>query len=173
MTTTTVSWTGWTLTLDCDFDNDDDIHQINGSKYRDDGPNDVDSDVDGDGLENNVDWDDDNDGINDLYDPDDGNCGVVDTDINDQFYQTYYPLGDGDAIDGSNDAQEYTDGLSEHWNMSFLMNPFTVEQGFVLDYNGFDGTTNPPTSGNVPEFYWFLLARWSPLERWQRCRYRC
>ena len=51
---------------DCDFDNDDDIHQING-KYRDDGPNDVDSDVDGDGLENNVDWDDDNDGINDLY----------------------------------------------------------------------------------------------------------
>ena len=46
--------------------------------------------------------------------------------------------------------------------MSFLMNPFTVEQGFVLDYNGFDGTTNPPTSGNVPEFYWFLLARWSP-----------
>ena len=42
------------------------------------------------------------------------------------------------------------------------MNPFTVEQGFVLDYNGFDSTTNPVTSGNVPEFYWFLLARWSP-----------
>ncbi len=147
---------------DCDFDNDDDIHQINGSKYRDDGPNDVDSDVDGDGLENNVDWDDDNDGINDLYDPDDGNCGVVDTDVNDQFYQTYYPLGDGDAIDGSNDNQAYTDGLSEHWNMSMLVNPFTVTQNFVLDYNGYDPSTSPVTSGNVPEFYWFLLARWSP-----------
>ena len=147
---------------DCDFDNDNDIHQINGSKYRDDGPNDVDSDVDGDGLENNVDWDDDNDGINDLFDPDDGNCGIVDTDANDQFYQTYYPLGDGDALDGSNDDQAYTDGLSAHWNMSMLMNPFTVEQNFVLDYNGYDSTTSPVTSGNVPEFYWFLLARWSP-----------
>ena len=147
---------------DCDFDNDDDIHQINGSKYRDDGTNDIDSDVDGDGLENNVDWDDDNDGINDLYDPDDGNCGFVDTDMNDQFYQTYYPLGDGDALDGSNDDSAYTDGLSAHWNMSMLMNPFTVSQGFVLDYNGYDSTTSPVTSGNVPEFYWFLLSRWSP-----------
>ena len=46
--------------------------------YRDDGPNDVDSDIDGDGLSNDIDWDDDNDGLNDLYDPDDGNCGLVD-----------------------------------------------------------------------------------------------
>ena len=145
-----------------DFDNDNDIHQLNGSKYRDDGPNDIDSDIDGDGLENNIDWDDDNDGINDLYDPDDGNCGVVDTDINDQFYQPYYPVSDGDSLDGSNDAQEYTADVASHWNMSYLMNPFTVTQNFVLDYNGYDGTTSPVTSGNVPEFYWFLLSRWSP-----------
>ena len=31
----------------------------------------------------------------------------------------------------------------------------------MIDYNGYDGTTNPPTPGNVPEFYWFLFARWS------------
>ncbi|MDP6900110.1 MAG: hypothetical protein QGF94_04670 [Candidatus Thalassarchaeaceae archaeon] len=144
---------------DCDFDNDDDIHQINGSKYRDDGPNDVDSDIDGDGLDNSVDWDDDNDGINDLYDPDDGNCGFVDTDANDQFYQSYYPVSDGNAIDGSNDNQEYQDNSSDHWNITYLMNPF---DSIVIDYNGYDGTTNPPVSGEVPEFYWYVLARWSP-----------
>jgi len=147
---------------DCDFDNDDDIHQINGSRYRDDGPNSLDSDVDGDGLENNVDWDDDNDGIVDLFDPDDGNCGFVDNDPNDQFYRSYYPQNDGDAIDGSLDTQEYSDNVLDHWNMSYLMNPFTASQNFVLDYNGFDPTTNPVTSGVVPEFYWYVLARWSP-----------
>ena len=78
---------------DCDFDNDAIFHQINGSKYRDDGPNDVDSDIDGDGLSNDIDWDDDNDGLNDLYDPDDGNCGIVDFDATDSF-ATPYPVGD-------------------------------------------------------------------------------
>ena len=48
---------------DCDLDNDGDLHAINGALYRDDGPNSVDSDIDGDGLENDIDWDDDNDGI--------------------------------------------------------------------------------------------------------------
>ena len=75
---------------DCDLDNDNDLHQINGGLYRDDGPNDVDSDVDGDGLENSIDWDDDNDGIADLYDPDDGNCGVVDYDATDAISTPYY-----------------------------------------------------------------------------------
>jgi hypothetical protein len=149
---------------DCDFDNDDDIHQINGSRYRDDGLNFVDSDIDGDGLSNDIDWDDDNDGITDLYDPDDGNCGIVDNDAADQFYRNNYPLGDGDAIDGSLDGTAYTDNTRDHWNMTYLMNPFTVGQGFVLDYNGYDGTTTPVTSGVIPEFYWYLLARWSP---WQ------
>ena len=64
----------------------------NGSLYRDDGPNDVDSDIDGDGLSNDIDWDDDNDGLNDLYDPDDGNFGVVDYDGTDAFATPYYPL---------------------------------------------------------------------------------
>ena len=59
----------------CDLDDDNDLHLLNGSKYRDDGPNDIDTDVDGDGLPNDEDWDDDNDGISDYYDPDDGNCG--------------------------------------------------------------------------------------------------
>ena len=68
---------------------------INGALYRDDGPNDIDSDIDGDGLENSIDWDDDNDGLSDLYDPDDGNCGVVDFDQTDAFYRPYYPVDDG------------------------------------------------------------------------------
>ena len=32
----------------------------------------------------------------------------------------------------------------------------------VLNYNGYDATTTPPTPGVVPEFYWFMFARWSP-----------
>ena len=62
---------------DCDLDNDADLHELNGSMFRDDGANDIDTDVDGDGLQNDEDWDDDNDGINDFFDPDDGNCGVA------------------------------------------------------------------------------------------------
>ena len=58
---------------------------LNGSRFRDDGPNDIDTDIDGDGLPNDEDWDDDNDGIPDYYDPDDGNCGIVDNDNSDQF----------------------------------------------------------------------------------------
>ena len=42
--------------------------------------------------------------------------------------------------------------------MVFWHNPFSE---MMIDYNGYDGTTNPPTAGNVPEFYWFLFARWS------------
>ena len=147
---------------DCDFDNDADIHQINGTRYRDDGPNSVDSDIDGDGLDNDIDWDDDNDGIVDFYDPDDGNCGFVDNDATDNFWQPYFPVGDQGATDGSLDSQDYQDRSSEFWNMTYLMNPFTTDQNFVLPYNGFDGSTVPLTNGRVPEMYWYVLARWSP-----------
>ncbi len=146
---------------DCDLDNDADIHALNGSRYRDDGINSLDSDIDGDGLQNDEDWDDDNDGIPDIYDPDDGNCGEVDMDQSDAFYQPWYTLGDGDDLDGSGDSQRYIDNVTDHWNMTFLLNPFDSSQGFMLDYNGQDFTTNPPTSGVVPEFYWIYLSRWS------------
>ncbi|MBT7638246.1 MAG: DUF4129 domain-containing protein [Euryarchaeota archaeon] len=144
---------------DCDLDNDADLHTINGALYRDDGPNSVDSDIDGDGLENDIDWDDDNDGISDLYDPDDGNCGTLDHDMGDSFARPYYPVDDGGALDGSADSQTYTDNISDHWNMVYLHNPF---QEVVLNYNGYDATTNPVTGGTIPEFYWFLYTRWSP-----------
>ena len=143
---------------DCDLDNDADLHDIDGSKYRDDGPNSLDSDIDGDGLTNSIDWDDDNDGLTDLYDPDDGNCGIVDYDLSDGFVRPYYPQEDGDALDGSADGQTYSDGMEAHWNMVFMTNPFL---NVGLNYNGFDATTNPVTNGNVPEFYWFIFARWS------------
>ena len=143
---------------DCDFDNDAVFHQINGSLYRDDGPNDVDSDIDGDGLPNDIDWDDDNDGLNDLYDPDDGNCGIVDFDATDAFATPYYPLGDGADLDGSADNQDYTDNVDNYWALVWNANPFA---DVVINYNGFDATTNPPTGGNVPEFYWFMFTRWS------------
>ncbi len=143
---------------DCDFDNDADLHDIDGSKYRDDGPNNLDTDIDGDGLSNDIDWDDDNDGLNDLFDPDDGNCGVVDYDQSDSFYKFYYPLEDGEVLDGMLDSQNYQDGYDAYWNMIFMTNPF-AEVG--LNYNGFDPTTPQVTNGEVPEFYWFLFARWS------------
>ena len=143
---------------DCDLDNDALLHQINGSKYRDDGPNDVDSDIDGDGLSNDIDWDDDNDGINDLYDPDDGNCGKVDYDATDSFATPYYPLGDGADLDGSEDNQDYSDNTDNYWSMVWNANPFA---DVILNYNGFDATTNPPEGGDVPEFYWFMFTRWS------------
>ena len=92
---------------DCDLDNDADLHELNGSMFRDDGANDIDTDVDGDGLQNDEDWDDDNDGINDFFDPDDGNCGVVDIDNTDNFWGNSWPQGDGDAIDGSEDGDAY------------------------------------------------------------------
>jgi len=143
---------------DCDFDNDADLHAINGALYRDDGPNNIDSDVDGDGLENSIDWDDDNDGLSDLFDPDDGNCGVVDFDQNDGFYTPYYPVTDGGSLDGSADGQGYSDNSSDYWKMVFQHNPFG---NMMLNYNGYDGSTQPATPGVVPEFYWFLLSRWS------------
>ncbi|MEZ8000990.1 MAG: DUF4129 domain-containing protein [Candidatus Poseidoniaceae archaeon] len=144
---------------DCDLDNDGDLHAINGALYRDDGPNSVDSDIDGDGLENDIDWDDDNDGISDYYDPDDGNCGVVDYDANDNFVNPYYPIADGGTLDGSQDSTPYSDNSTDHWNLVFWHNPFA---DVVLDYNGYDATTSPVTPGTVPEYYWFLFARWSP-----------
>ena len=143
---------------DCDFDNDNDLHLINGALYRDDGPNDIDSDIDGDGLENSVDWDDDNDGLSDLYDPDDGNCGVVDFDQTDAFYRPYYPVDDGGDLDGSSDGQGYADNSSDYWRMVFQHNPFDA---MMINYNGYDSTTQPVTPGTVPEFYWFLFARWN------------
>ncbi len=147
---------------DCDLDNDADLHNMNGSKYRDDGPNNVDSDIDGDGLENDIDWDDDNDGISDLYDPDDGNCGIIDYDTSDNYYTPWYPIGDGGLTDGSADGGgggNYVANATDHWNMIFLVNPFA---DVMLDYNGNDFSLNPPTGGTVPEFYWYFLSRWSP-----------
>ena len=144
---------------DCDLDNDADLHAINGALYRDDGPNSVDSDIDGDGLENDIDCDDDNDGIADLYDPDDGNCGTVDYDPSDAFARPYYPVDDGGNLDGSQDSTPYTDNATDHWNLLFWHNPFT---DVMLNYNGYDATTSPATPGEVPEFYWFMFARWSP-----------
>lgn len=144
---------------DCDLDNDNDLHVINGALYRDDGPNDVDSDIDGDGLENSIDWDDDNDGVSDLFDPDDGNCGVLDYDATDSFGTPYYPVNDGGDLDGSSDGQLYGTNATDHWNMVFQHYPFAE---VVLDYNGYDATTTPVTPGTVPEFYWFFFARWSP-----------
>ena len=110
---------------DCDLDNDADLHAINGALYRDDGPNNVDSDVDGDGLENDVDWDDDNDGIADRYDPDDGNCGIVDSDNSDAFATPFYPIQDQASLDGSQDSQSYTDNTSDWWGMVYGHNPFS------------------------------------------------
>ena len=34
----------------CDLDDDNDLHLLNGSRFRDDGPNSIDTDIDGDGL---------------------------------------------------------------------------------------------------------------------------
>ncbi|MBJ24430.1 MAG: hypothetical protein CMB64_07160 [Euryarchaeota archaeon] len=136
---------------DCDLDNDADINNLNPSTYRDDGPNNVDSDIDGDGLENSIDWDDDNDGITDFYDPDDGNCGVVDFDSSDNFETPYYPIDDGGDLKGSEDSDRYTNSPNDFWNMSFGFNPFESQEPIVLNYN----------DGRVPEFYWFILSRWS------------
>ena len=147
----------------CDLDDDNDIHLLNGSMFRDDGLNDIDTDIDGDGLANDQDWDDDNDGISDLYDPDDGNCGVVDTDTTDSF-STWngYSHSDGDAIDGSADGQLWTDLESTHWEMFWFFNPFTVDQGFIYPHNGYDPTTQPLTNGQIPQMYWHVMMRWSP-----------
>jgi len=149
---------------DCDLDNDADLHELNGSMYRDDGPNDIDTDVDGDGLQNDEDWDDDNDGINDYYDPDDGNCGLVDIDSTDQFYSNQagvpWPQNDGDAIDGSDDSNAYSAVDHYYWNMTWGFNPFISDNNFMLDYNGYD--QNTLLSGKIPEFYWFLMMKWSP-----------
>ena len=46
--------------------------------------------------------------------------------------------------------------------MSHTTNPFTLANGFVVPYNGYNPTTNPITNGAVPEFYWYYISRWSP-----------
>jgi len=147
---------------DCDLDNDADLHELNGSMYRDDGANDIDTDVDGDGLANDEDWDDDNDGINDFYDPDDGNCGVVDTDNTDNFWGNSWPQNDGDAIDGSEDGDAYAAVPHYYWNLTWGFNPFNANNSFMLDYNGYDPTSLDSISGTIPEMYWFLMMKWSP-----------
>ena len=157
----------------CDLDDDNDLHLLNGSRFRDDGPNDIDTDIDGDGLPNDEDWDDDNDGIPDLYDPDDGNCGIVDNDNSDQFSTSNgYSHGDGDIIDGSDDSQIYTSaGTSQTpilWAQYWHFSPFTAEEhGFILPYNGYQETTDTEvpqmiSNGEVPEMYYYVMMRWSP-----------
>ena len=93
-----------------------------------------------------------------MYDPDDGNCGKVDYDATDSFATPYYPLGDGADLDGSEDNQDYSDNTDNYWSMVWNANPFA---DVILNYNGFDATTNPPEGGDVPEFYWFMFTRWS------------
>ena len=154
---------------DCDLDNDADLHELNGSRYRDDGTNDLDTDVDGDGLQNDEDWDDDNDGINDYYDPDDGNCGFVDSDNTDPFNGGWnYPQDDGEAIDGSEDGSQlrpYPNDVAYtyYWNMTWGFNPFNEDNNFLLNFNGYSGDLSfPRINGKIPEFYWYLIMRWSP-----------
>ena len=150
----------------CDLDDDNDLHLLNGSMYRDDGPNSLDTDIDGDGLPNDVDWDDDNDGIPDFYDPDDGNCGIVDSDNTDPFNSWYYSHSDGDAIDGSDDGDIYAHDVAHfyYWNQTWMFNPFNLGNGFVLDYNGYinDGANGTLATGKIPEMYWYVINKWSP-----------
>ena len=149
---------------DCDFDDDNDLHLLNGSMFRDDGPNHLDTDIDGDGLPNDTDWDDDNDGLSDYYDPDDGNCGIVDSDQTDPFNSQYYSHSDGDPIDGSDDGDIYSHDVAHffYWNQTWMFNPFSLDNNFVLDYNGYDNNNGTITNGKVPEMYWYVLMKWSP-----------
>jgi plastocyanin len=148
----------------CDFDDDNDLHLLNGSMFRDDGPNHLDTDIDGDGLPNDLDWDDDNDGLSDYYDPDDGNCGIVDSDQTDPFNSQYYSHSDGDPIDGSDDGDIYSHDVAHffYWNQTWMFNPFSLDNNFVLDYNGYDNNNGTITNGKVPEMYWYVLMKWSP-----------
>ena len=150
----------------CDLDDDNDLHLLNGSMYRDDGPNSLDTDIDGDGLPNDYDWDDDNDGIPDFYDPDDGNCGIVDSDNTDPFNSQYYSHSDGDAIDGSDDGDIYAHDIAHfyYWNQTWMFNPFNLGNSFVLDYNGYinDGANGTLATGKIPEMYWYVINKWSP-----------
>ena len=58
------------------------------------------------------------------------------------------------------DSTPYADApATDHWNLLFWHNPFA---DVMLNYNGYDATTSPATPGTVPEFYWFMFARWSP-----------
>ena len=149
----------------CDLDDDNDLHMLNGSLFRDDGPNSLDTDIDGDGLSNDFDWDDDNDGISDYYDPDDGNCGIVDSDQTDPFSGwSSYSHSDGDPIDGSDDGAIYSAdlGYPMYWNMTWMFNPFSLDNNFVLDYNGYSNVNGTLTNGKVPEMYWHVIMKWSP-----------
>ena len=162
----------------CDLDDDNDLHLLNGSMYRDDGPNSLDTDIDGDGLPNDYDWDDDNDGIPDFYDPDDGNCGIVDSDNTDPFNSQYYSHSDGDAIDGSDDGDIYAHAIAHfyYWNQTWMFNPFNLGNSFVLDYNGYinDGANGTLATGKIPQMYWYVINKWSPYNEIGRasCRER-
>ena len=153
----------------CDLDDDADLHNLNGSMFRDDGANDIDTDIDGDGLSNDLDWDDDNDGISDLYDPDDGNCGVVDSDSTDQFDNSYSHQ-DGELIDGSDDGTTYTMLQPLRWDQFWHFSPFFADDHhFILPYNGYQESVDPVTglstmdsNGVVPEMYWHVMMKWSP-----------
>ena len=75
---------------------------------------------------------------------------MLDFDQTDAFANPYYPVSDGGALDGSNDGQLYGTNSTDHWNLVFQHYPFS---DVVLNYNGYDSTTNPVTPGVVPEFY--------------------
>ena len=57
------------------------------------------------------------------------------------------PVGDGGDLDGSEEWPRYS--VLSYWALVWGANPFSGGS----KYNGFDGTTNPPTGGDVPEFY--------------------
>ena len=52
---------------------------------------------------------------------------------------------------GTADSDRYVNSYNDFWNMSFGFNPFESQEPMVLNYN----------DGKVPEFYWFILSRWS------------
>jgi hypothetical protein len=72
---------------------------------------------------------------------------LVDADLSDAFQQPAYPVGDGGALTGGADNQDYATNADAYWAMVFLHNPFSE---MMLDYNGYDGTTNPVTPGTIP-----------------------
>ena len=61
-------------------------------------------------------------------------------------------------LDGTEDGQGYSVNASDYWKLVFHHHPF---ESMMLNYNGYDATTQPVTPGEVPEFYWFLMARWN------------
>ena len=82
---------------------------------------------------------------------------MVDPDLNDAFQTPFYQLATwGHLMVVA--TIKITTNIDSYWAMVFWHDPFS---DMMIDYNGYDSTTNPPTPGNVPEFYWFLFSRWS------------